>query len=162
AVRLRLLAAAGKLRLEPALPRLLKKIEEGGEESELAAQAAAKLGAKATRALQELMHKVAPGLRRRIAGALAAAGTASARTAALDALLDKDPGVVDAAARALSAEIPSMSAAARRVLGDHPLGLLASTGKGSLSPASESAVVRLLAALADPRAEAWFWDRIEP
>ena len=44
AVRLRLLTVAGQLRIEPALPQLIKKIEEGGEESELAAQAAAKLG----------------------------------------------------------------------------------------------------------------------
>ncbi|HKI37447.1 MAG TPA: HEAT repeat domain-containing protein [Gemmataceae bacterium] len=162
AVRSLLLTVAGQLRVEPALPQLLKKIEEGGEESELAALAAAKLGAKGTKALQDLMHKVAPGLRRRIAGALAAAGTASAGNAAMDALLDKDPGVVDAAARALSAEIPSMPDAAKRLLGDHLLGLLEGMGKTPLPPASELAAVRLLAALAEPRAETWFWDRIQP
>src|SRR5882762_6870661 len=72
AVRAALLTVAGQLRVEPALPRLLRKIEEGGAESELAVQAAARLGARGTKALQELMPKVAPGLRRRIAGALAA------------------------------------------------------------------------------------------
>src|SRR6185312_11511878 len=111
AVRAQLLTAAGQLRVEPALPQLLKKIEEGGEESERAAHAAARLGARGTKALQDLMHKVAPGLRRRIAGALAAAGTASAGSAAIDALLDSDPGVVDAAARSLSGEIPAMTEA---------------------------------------------------
>jgi HEAT repeat protein len=162
AVRRRLLTAAGQLRIEQALPQLLRKIEEGGEESELAALAAAKLGARGTKALQELMHRVAPGLRRRIAGALAAAGTASAGSAAMDALLDSDPGVVDAAARSLSAEIPTMPQAARRALADHLLRLLAATTKSPLAPPSESAVVRLLAALGDPRAEACFWDRIQP
>jgi HEAT repeat protein len=162
AVRRRLLTAAGQLRIEQSLPQLLRKIEEGGEESELAALAAAKLGARGTKALQELMHRVAPGLRRRIAGALAAAGTASAGSAAMDALLDSDPGVVDAAARSLSAEIPTMPQAARRSLADHLLGLLAATKKSPLAPPSESAVVRLLAALGDPRGEAWFWDRIQP
>jgi HEAT repeat protein len=162
AVRSLLLTAAGQLRIEPALPQLLKKIEEGGEESELAAQAAAKLGARGTKALQDLMHKVAPGLRRRIAGALAAAGTASSGSAAIDALLDSDPGVVDAAARSLSGEIPAMPDAARQALADHLLGLLDGSKKSPLSPPSETAVVRLLAALADPRAEAWVWDRIQP
>jgi HEAT repeat protein len=162
AVRARLLTAAGQLRVEQALPRLLKKIEEGGEESERAALSAAKLGAKGTKALQDLMHHVAPGLRRRIAGALAAAGTASAGSAAMEALLDTDPGVVDAAARSLSAEIPAMPDAARRALADHLLGLLQGAKKSPLAPPSESAVIRLLSALGDPRAEAWFWDRIQP
>jgi HEAT repeat protein len=161
-VRAQFLTAAGQLRIEPALPQLLKKIEEGGEESELAAQAAAKLGARGTKALQDLMHRVAPGLRRRIAGALAAAGTASSESAAIDALLDKDPGVVDAAARSLSGEIPAMASAARQALADHLLGLLSASKKAPLSAPSESAVVRLLAALGDPRAEAHFWDRIQP
>jgi hypothetical protein len=158
-VRSRLLVAAGQLRVEPALPQLLQKIEEGGEESELAALAAARLGARGIKALQDLMHKVAPGLRRRIAGALAAAGTGSA---GVDALLDTDPGVVDAAARSLSGEVPTMSGADRKALADHLLGLLKGTKKTPLPPPSESAVVRLLASLGDERAEDWFWDRIQP
>src|SRR5581483_4665214 len=101
AIRLEALAAVGALRLESALPVLLERISEGGLESEAAAQAAARLGAKGTKALRELMQHTTPGLRRRIAGALAAAGTASAESAALEALLDTDPGVVDAAARSL-------------------------------------------------------------
>ncbi len=162
AVRAHLIRAVGKLKLEPALPLLLTRISEGGPESELAALAAAKLGAKATKALQELMHKVTPGLRRRIAGALAAAGTASSETAAMDALLDKDPGVVDAAARSLSTEIPSLGDAQRRSLADHLLGLLAGAKKNPLALTSEAAVVRLLAALGDERAEPILWDRILP
>jgi HEAT repeat protein len=71
AVRLQALAALGKLRIEQALPQLLKKVSEGGLEAEIAAQAAAHLGPRGTKSLQELMSQVAPGLRRRIAGALA-------------------------------------------------------------------------------------------
>jgi HEAT repeat protein len=161
-VRARLLAAAGRLRVEQALPQLLARIAEGGQESEWAAQAAARLGAKGTRALQELMGKVAPGLRRRIAGALAAAGTASAGSAAVEALLDKDPGVVEAAARSLIHEIPSLDDAPKQALADHLLGLLDQAKCAPLPLPSEAAVVRLLTALGDPRAEAHLWERIQP
>jgi HEAT repeat protein len=158
-VRLMALAAVGKLRLEPALPRLLTRIKEGGPESEAAALAAARLGSKGPRALQELMHLVAPGLRRRIAGAVAAAGTAGAETVAIDALLDKDPGVVDAATRSLIAEVPSLTEAHRTALTANLLEVLAAARKAPLLPASETAMLRLLAALADPAAEATFWER---
>src|SRR5437867_947053 len=107
AVRLQAISAIGKLHVDKALPQLLDKVEKGGQESEQAAQAAAKMGKRATKALQDLMAKVAPGLRRRIASALGASGTSSAETAAVDALLDTDPGVVEAATRSLIAQIPS-------------------------------------------------------
>src|SRR5580704_3571740 len=55
AVRLEVLTAIGKLRIEQALPLLLGKVSEGGPEAEAAAQAAAHLGAKGTKALQDLM-----------------------------------------------------------------------------------------------------------
>jgi HEAT repeat protein len=161
-VRLEALVAVGKLRIEPALPRLLERVTEGGAESEAAALAAARLGSKGTRGLQDLMPRVAPGLRRRIAAAMAAAGTASAETAAVDALLDKDPGVVDAAARSLSAEIPTLAESSRQTLADHLLELLTGKTGSPLAPASETAVLRLLAALGEPRAEAAFWQRIAP
>lgn len=160
-VRLAALEAVGKLRIEQALSQLLDRITEGGPESEAAALAAARLGAKGTSALKELMHRVAPGLRRRIASAMASAGTVSAESAAVDALLDSDPGVVDAAARSLSAEIPSLSASSRKALADHLLELLKKKKGPPLPPASETAVVRLLAALDDPRAEAAFWERTD-
>jgi hypothetical protein len=160
-VRAAAITATGKLRIEPALPRLLDRVTQGGAEAELAAQAAARLGAKGTRSLQELMGKVAPGLRRRIASALAAGGTASAETAAVDALLDTDPGVVDAATRSLAGSIPSLTEAHRRALADHLLELLGNK-KTRLATPSETAVVRLLAALNDARAEASLWDRTLP
>jgi hypothetical protein len=161
-VRLEALHAAGKLRIEQSLPRLIQRIADGGPESEAAALAAAKMGEKGTRALRELMGHVAPGLRRRIAGAMASAGTVSAETAAVEALLDSDPGVVDAAARSLGAEIPLLPSASRKALGDHLLELLAKKKGPPLPPASETAIVRLVAALGDERAKAVLWDRILP
>jgi HEAT repeat protein len=160
-LRLQAIKSVGKLRVESALPHLLERIKEGGEEAEQAAQAAAKLGAKGTRALQELMPRVAPGLRRYIAAALAAAGTASAETAAVSVLLDKDPGVVEAAVRSLIAGVPALTPAHRKALAEQLLEL-AGNKKEPLSAASESAVLRLLAALDDPRAEAVLWERIVP
>jgi HEAT repeat protein len=162
AVRLSALAAVGRLRLEQALPRLLERVQEGGPESEAAAQAAARLGTKGPRALQDLMPRVAPGLRRRIASALGAAGTASAETLALDALLDSDPGVVEAATRSLVGEIPALTDAHRAALGKQLLDLLARSKKEPLPHASETAVVRLLAGLHEPKAEDAFWERTQP
>ncbi len=160
-LRVQVIKTVAKLRIEAALPQLLERVKEGGEEAEQAAQAAARLGTKGTRALQELMPKVAPGLRRYIAAALAAAGTASAGTAAVAVLLDKDPGVVEAAVRSLLAGVPALTPAHRKALAEQLLGLVGNK-KDPLSVASESAVLRLLAALDDPRAEAVLWERIVP
>jgi HEAT repeat protein len=160
-VRLAALEAVGKLHVESALPRLRDRITEGGPESEAAALAAARLGAKGTGALKDLMHHVAPGLRRRIASAMASAGTVSAESAAVEALLDSDSGVVDAAARSLSAEIPSLNPSSRKALADQLLELLRKKKGPPLASASETAVVRLLAALDDARAEAAFWERTD-
>ena len=163
AFRSRVTEAVGKLHVERALPRLVERVGEGGPESEVAARAAARLGAKGVRALQGLMAKVPPGLKRRITAALAAAGTASAETVAVDALLDKDPGVVDAAARSLSEEIPTLSPSHRQALADHLLELLGDKKKKERLPlTSETAVIRLLAALDDARAEPALWERTQP
>jgi hypothetical protein len=160
AVRLEALAAVGRLRIEPALPRLLEKVREGGPEAEAAAQAAARLGTKGTRALQDLMGHVAPGLRRYIGAALAAAGSSGG--AAVDPLLDSDPGVVDAAARSLLAELPSLPPKQRSALADHVLELLHPKKGPRLSLASEIALCRLLAALEDERGEDVLWVRVGP
>jgi HEAT repeat protein len=161
-VRLAVMETIGKLRIEQALPQLLAKVSEGGIESEGAAHAAARLGVKGTRALQDLMHQVAPGLRRRIAAALASGGTASGNSAAVAALLDSDPGVVDAAVRSLISEIPTLTPAQRRSLVDHVLEIVEPKKGGRLPAASEAALVRLLAAVGDPRTEKSFWTRVGP
>ncbi|HEV3449499.1 MAG TPA: HEAT repeat domain-containing protein [Gemmataceae bacterium] len=160
-VRLQVLRTLGQLHVEQALPQFLEKVRQGGLEAEVAAEAAARLGARGTKALQGLMHEVAPGLRRRIAAALAVGGTSSAGAAAVDALRDSDPGVVDAAARSLLNEVPTLSAAQRRTLADHVLELLAPKAGKKLSVGSETALLRLLAGLADRRGEAVFWSRLD-
>ncbi|MGE3805718.1 MAG: HEAT repeat domain-containing protein [Gemmataceae bacterium] len=161
AVRIEVMGAVGKLRIDAALPQLIKSAEGGGAEGEAAARAAASLGAKATKALRELMDHVPPGLKRRIASALASGEHASAETAAVDALLDHDPGVVDASVRSLIGRVPGLSASHRRSLLEHSLELLKNARKHKLAPHSEAALVRLLAALKDPRGEDIFWERIE-
>ena len=123
ALRVEILKTIGKLKIEPALPQLIARIEKGGEEAELAAHAAARLGNKGTAALQDLMHHVAPGVRRYIAAALASGGTASAENATLAVLVDKDAHVVEAAVRSLSGQIPSLSAAQKKAWADHILQL---------------------------------------
>src|SRR5262249_21836282 len=109
-LRLQALSTLGQLRIEQALPKLLSRVSAGGPEAEGAAQAVARLGAKGTHALQTLMSQVAPGLRRRLAAALAVGGTRTANTAAVEALLDNDPGVVSAAVSSLMGKIPSLTA----------------------------------------------------
>lgn len=160
AFRAQVLTAIGKLRIERALPRLIEVVSSGGPEAELAAQAAARLGARGTKALRQVMEGASPVLRRRVAAALAAGGTASSETAAVDALLDEDPTVIDAATRSLTGKIPSLATEHRQALADHVLSLLQAGDR--LSAASEAALIRLLAALGDPRGEAVFWPRVEP
>jgi HEAT repeat protein len=160
-VRSRAMSAIGKLRIEKAMARLLERVSQGGEEAESAAYAVARLGARGTRALQELMPQTAPGLRRRIAAALASTDTASAETAALDALLDNDPGVVDASARSLISKVPSFSKQHRKALVERVLELLGARKPHALPLASEAVLVRLLSALEDARGEAAFWARVD-
>jgi HEAT repeat protein len=160
-VRRQAIQAIGKLRVESALAALLDRIRGGGEEAELAAQSAARIGARGTRGLQELMPKVAPGLRRYIAAALAGGGTASSSAAAVAVLLDTDPKVVEAAVASLIGQIPSLSTAQRRAWADQLLPV-AEDHKTPHAPPTVAAVVRLLAALEDPRAEKVLWDHVLP
>jgi HEAT repeat protein len=157
AVRLEAVRAVGKLRVEAALPTLLDRIRDGGVEAEQAALAAAHLGAKATKALQEMMPRVAPGLRRYIAAALAGGGTASANAAAVAVLLDHDAGVVESAVRSLVEQIGTLTSAQRQAWTTE---LLALAGDKKHPPASANltAILRLLAALDDPRSGAALWE----
>jgi hypothetical protein len=160
-VRLPVIRALGKLRVEAALSKLVERIPDGGPESHEAVEALTRLGAKGVKALQELMHHVAPGVRRIIAAALAVGGTSGKNDTTLGVLLDKDPAVVEAAVRSLSEQIPSFGAEQRSSLTDQLLQLLGNK-KTALSPASETGAVRLLAVLGDERAAPVLWDRILP
>jgi len=160
-LRLAAMKTAGKLHVEQALPKLLDRVRLGGPEADVAAQAAARLGTKGIRALQDVMAHTAPGLRRRIAAALAAAGSSNAELIALDSVLDADAGMVDAVTRTLAAEIHALAPAQRRALNDHILELMKPKKGTSLPPHSEAALLRLLAAVGDPANEAVFWSRTE-
>ncbi len=118
-VRLRAITAAGKLRLDKALPLLAERIKTGGAEAEQAAEVAARLGVKGSRTLRELLPHVAPGLRPYIARALAAAGAAGgADVRELEILLDKDPAVVGAAVQSLASAIPGLDARRKQGVAD--------------------------------------------
>jgi hypothetical protein len=149
------------LHIDEALPILLARIPGGGPEAEEAAQTAAHLGTKATQALKKLMAEVAPGLRRRIASAFAIGNTASAETAAVEALLDTDPSVVDAACRTLLAKVPELEAAHRRKLSEQARTALGRPASSRLPAFSEAALIRLLAGLEDPKGEPLYWQRID-
>lgn len=158
-LRLEAIKAVGKLRVESALSHLLERVKEGGDGAEQAARAAARLGARGTHGLQDLMPKVAPGLRRYIAAALAATSSAGAEGVAV--LLDTDPGVVEAAARSIAAQLPNLSGAQLKALTEQLL-QLAGDKKRPLTPASALAIVRLLGALDDERVAGALWDRVLP
>lgn len=162
AVRVRAVRAAGQLRIDKALPILIERINHGGLEGELAAQSAARLGSKGTAALQDVIHKVVPGVRKYIAAALAGAEADGAKDASGIAMLqEKDPAVVEAAVNTLAGRIPSLDARRQRALADE-LFELARSKKVKLTPAGEAAVVRLAALLDDDRVEPLLWDRVVP
>jgi hypothetical protein len=159
-VRLRAIAAAGKLRVESALPLLSERIKAGGTEAMQAAEVAARLGAKARRQLHDLMPQVAPGLRRYIASALAGAGAAGAGDVKeLEILFDKDPAVVEAAVKSLASAIPTLDGRRQRAIADELL-RLAGDRQTRLGPTTESAVVRLAGLLDDDRVAGLLWDRV--
>lgn len=159
-VRVFAIKAAGRLKLSKALPTLLERIKIGGEESQLAAESAAKLGAEGVKGLQGLMSQVAPGLRRYIAAALTGAGAAGAE-AGIAVLLDKDPQVASAAAKAILDRAHDMPADQKKKLATELIEL-AGDKKKKLPPSAELPVVRVLASLNDPTSADVLWDRVLP
>lgn len=161
-VRIRAVKAAGQLRIDKSLPILIERINHGGAEGELAAEAAAKLGTKGTHALQDVIHKVVPGVRKYIASALAGAEADGAKDASGIAMLrEKDPAVIEAAVGTLAARIPTLDAKRKKVLADE-LFELAKSKKVKLTSTGDAAVVRLACLLDDERVESLLWDRILP
>jgi HEAT repeat protein len=158
AVRLRVIAAIGKLRVEAALSKLVERIPRGGEEADQAAQAVARLGAKGTKALQEMLHRVVPGVRPYIAAALtgAAAGAPD-----VSVLLDREHSIVEAATHSLLQQIPTFSPNERKELAEQILKLVGKK-KTVLPPVNETAMVRVLSALDDERAAPLLWERVLP
>ncbi|HYT92564.1 MAG TPA: HEAT repeat domain-containing protein [Gemmataceae bacterium] len=154
--------ALGRLGADEALPRLVELVRQSGPELEIAAQAAGRMGARGAKAMARVMSEVAPSVRRRIVAALALGGTQSAVLATVHALTDADPGVVDAAARSLAAEVPTLSEAHRRALADELIEALDPKAEPRPAPASEAAMIRILGVLQEPRAEEIYWARLDP
>jgi HEAT repeat protein len=154
-LRLGAIEALGQLRAEEAVPQLAALVERGGPEVEAAARAAGHIGARGARTMEKVMAKATPALRRRIAAALALGGTESAALTTAHALLDEDPGVVDAAARSLATEVASFSAGQRRALAGDLIQAL--QAKPPPPAASQAAMIRVLGVLHDPRAEEVYW-----
>jgi hypothetical protein len=160
-VRLRAVVAAGRMRIDKALPALLDKVAHGGAEASAAAEAAANLGTKGVKGLYELMHAVAPGVRRYIAAALTASAAPGADAVGVSVLLDKDPSVANAAAAAIIANIPTLKADRKTALAADVLALVTNK-KRPLAPAAEWPVVRVLAVLREPSTADALWDFVVP
>jgi HEAT repeat protein len=160
AVRLEAVRAAGKLKLDKALPALLDKIGHGGPEGDAAAKAAATIGPKGVKALYDLLHKVVPGVRKYIAAALAEADTAGADEAGVAVFREADASVAEAAAQAIIARIPQMTDAKKAGLAGE-LVKLATAKKPPLPGVAEPAVIRLLAALNVGSTAGFFWERTQ-
>jgi HEAT repeat protein len=159
AVRLAAIPACGALKLPKALPVFLDRIPAGGAEGNLCAEAAARLGPAGVKGLHDLLHTVAPGVRKAIAAALSGAGGGGAE-AGVGVLRDHDPAVVAGAAAAIAGRVPELTAQQK---GDLVAELVAFAGeKAERTPAAEQAVVKLLAALNDPAAADVLWDRTGP
>jgi HEAT repeat protein len=158
-VRVAAIQTVGKLKTAKALPRLLERIKSGGEEANLSADAAAKLGAEGVKGLQALMHTVVPGVRRYIASALTSA--AAGAEAGVTVLLDKDPQIATAGANAIIGRIPTLPPDRKAALVKE-LVSVASSKKAKLPPSSELSIVRVLASLNDPAAADALWDRTLP
>lgn len=160
-VRLATIKACGQLKVAKALPVLLDKVGHGGAEAAPAAAAAAQLGSKGIQALQDLMHAVAPGVRRYIASALTTSAAPGADAVGVSVLADKDSTVSSSASAAIIANIPKLTPERKHALTEDILALL-SDRKKALPATSELPIVRVLVALQDPATAGALWERVLP
>lgn len=158
-LRIAAIAALGRLQAEEALRALEEFVRQGGAELEPAVHAASMLGARGARSMGKLMHEVNPSCRSRMAAVLAKSGTGNALVVTAGGLLDDDPKVIDATARSLAMEIPAYTPPQRHALAKFLIDALAAK---SIPPKAEAALLRVLAALHEEKAEDLFWARILP
>ncbi len=155
-VRLASIKAAGQLKIDKALPTLLDRVANGGPQAPVAAEAAAKLGTKGIKGLQEMMHKVAPGLKRYIAAALSTTGSHGADAVGVSVLFDKDPMIGKAAADAIIAQIPAMPADRRKTLVEEVI-VACKDKRKPIPVTAELPALRILGAINDPKAGELLW-----
>lgn len=158
-VRANAIVAAGRVKMEKSIPELLERIRHGGPEAPLAAEALVAMGTKGIKALQDVMHKVVPGVRKYIAAALTSSMSNGSDAAGLSVLLDRDPQVAASAAASIIAKIVDFDPARRKSLAKE-LVAIAKNKKKPLPQTSELPVVRVLVALGDPIAAEVMWDRL--
>jgi hypothetical protein len=157
-LRLAAINSLGQLRADAALGPLEDFVRRGGPELEAAVTAATQLGGRGLKTMGKIMDAAPPALKSRMAAVLAKSGTGGGLVATAHALLDPDPKVVDAAARSLAAEVPSLSAAQKQALGKFLIESL--QPKKGQAAKTEAAMLRLLGTLHDAKAEDIFWTRV--
>jgi HEAT repeat protein len=158
-LRIAAIDALGQLQIEEALPKLEPFARQGGPELEAAVHAASMLGARGAKSMGKIMQAVSPHLRSRMAAVLAKSGTGNALVVTAQGLLDDDAKVIDATARSLAMEVPTYTPPQRHALAKF---LIDSLGVKKLAAKSEAALVRVLSALREAKADDLFWARILP
>lgn len=158
-LRIAAIEALGQLQADEALKPLEEFVRQGGAELEAAVHAASLLGARGAKSMGKLMHEISPSCRSRMAAVLAKSNTGNALVVTAGGLLDDDPKVIDATARSLAMEVPAYTLPQRNALAKF---LMESLGVKKIAPRAEAALLRVLAALHDAKADELFWARILP
>jgi HEAT repeats len=158
-LRIAAIEALGQLHADDALKPLEGFVRQGGAELEAAVHAASLLGARGARSMGKLMHEISPSCRSRMAAVLAKSNTGNALVVTAGGLLDDDPRVIDATARSLAMEVPAYTLPQRHALANF---LIESLGVKKIPAKAEAAMLRVLSALHEAKAEELFWARILP
>jgi hypothetical protein len=158
-LRIAAIEGLGQLRAEEAVGQLEVFVRQGGAELEPAVHAASLLGARGAKRMGKVMHEVSASLRSRMAVVLAKSNTGNALVVTAQGLLDEDPKVIEAAARSLAMEVPAYTPPQRHALAKI---LIESLHAKKIAPKSEAALLRVLSALHEAKAEEIFWPRILP
>lgn len=158
-LRIAAIEALGALQIDDALKPLEEFARKGGVELESAVHAASLLGAKGANRMGKIMQEVSPSVRSRMAAILAKSNTGNALVVTAQGLIDDDPKVIDSTARSLAMEVPAYTPPQRHALAKF---LIESLSAKKIAPRSEAALVRVLSALHEAKAEDLFWSRISP
>ncbi len=159
ALRIAAIESLGELQIDDALKPLEEFVRKGGAELEPAVHAASLLGAKGANRMGKIMNEVSPSVKSRIAAILAKSNTGNALVVTAHGLLDEDPRVIDNTARSLAMEVPGYTPTQRHALAKY---LIESLSAKKVPPKSEAALLRVLSALHEAKAEDLFWSRILP
>lgn len=158
-LRIAAIETLGQLEAEAALAPLGDFVRKGGAELEPAVHAASLLGGRGAKLMGKVMQEVSPHLRSRIAAVLAKSNTGNALVVTAQGLLDEDPKVIEATSRSLAMEVPAYTPPQKNALAKF---LIDGLGDKKIPAKSEAAMLRVLSALHDGKAEELFWSRILP